>query len=82
MTTFLNNKENVYMFKSLDNLSTPTSYKYVPIRVTNDGTIVGLIKGKYKKIFIGYSDKCFLNDGQFDEKHVFIIKNKIKYEVR
>ena len=82
MTTFLNNKENVYMFKSLDNLSSPTSYKYVPIRVTNDGTIVGLIKGKYKKIFIGYSDKCFcFNDGPiYDEKHVFVIKNKIKYE--
>ena len=54
-----------------------TSYKYVPIRVTNDGTIVGLIKGKYKKyLSVTLINVSALMMGQFMTKSMLIIKNK------
>ena len=82
MTVKLNISQNINMFKSHKKLFNPIMYKFVPLRISSDNSIVALVKGKYRKIYKGYSDQlfCFDETPHYDEKYISIIKKNVYYD--
>ena len=75
MTLKLNTSQNIIMFKSHNKLSNPITFKFVPLRISTDNSIVASIKGKYRKEF---GEKVYVRDEnelqkrfkKFDQKRV------------
>ena len=77
----LKGTEEVVLLKNASSFNRISSYRFCPVRLAHDGTIVASIKGNFKKIYKGHSDQiyCFQEDSDFQSKYLTISKEPVYF---